>query len=174
MAKRWARAKTCSASLASNAWTFTLCLFGGLARWGVRLHLCCALAVAAAHALNAHPLGEFVVHQLPDPARRLLDRNEELQRALVLPWVLLGAAGVLWWTACAILSLGRLLGHRACRQICKPCACARPCRSCRAQTKAVSAKEEKDNGPPKMVSSAKVNKASSDQHLRRRTYPKIM
>lgn len=172
MAKWWARAKTCSASLASRACAFTLCLFGGLARWSVRLHLCCALAVAAAHALAAHPLGEFVVHQLPDPARRLIDRNDELQRALVLPWVLLGAADALWWTACAIFKLFWLLGRRVCRRACR-CLGPTVCRSlCKTRSKAVTTKEEKDSGPPKM-SSAKVPTVPG-QHLRRRTYPKIM
>ncbi len=176
MAKWWARAKTCSASLASKACTLTLCLCGVLSRCAVTLHFAGAAAVVATRAVACHPLGESLVHQLPTTARRLLDRNDELQRALVLPWVLLGAAGALLWTACAILSLGRLLGRRvcrhACRQICKPCACAGPCRSCR-QSKPVPTEEEKDNGPPKMMSSVKVP-TTTGQHLRRRAYPKII
>lgn len=174
MAKWWARAKTCSASLASKACTFTLCLFGVTARCAVTLHFSSAVAVMAAHALDAHPLGASLAHQLPGAARRLIDRNDELQRALVLPWVLLAAAGALLWTACAMLILGKLLGRRACRLICKPRAgsCTGPCRSCR-QSKPVPAKEEKDNGPPKIMSSAKVP-TTTGQHLRRRTYPKII
>lgn len=181
MAKWWARAKTCSASLASKTCRFLLCLWGVAARCAVTLHFAGAVAVMAAHALDAHPLGASLAHQLPGTARRLMDRNEELQRALVLPWVLLGAAGALLWTACAILSLGRLLGRlvwrHACRLICKPCAgsCAGPCRNCRqSRSRAVTAEEEKDNGPPKIMSSAKVPTVSGGQHLRRRTYPKIM
>lgn len=176
MAKWWARAKTCSASLASKACAFLLCLWGVTARCAVTLHFAGAVAVMAAHALDAHPLGASLAHQLPGAARRLIDRNDELQRALVLPWVLLGAAGALLWTACAIFSLGKLLGRHACRLICKPRAgsCAGPCRSCRqSRSRAVPAEEEKDNGPPKIVSSAKVP-TTTGQHLRRRTYPKIM
>ena len=84
--------------------------------------LASAVAVMAARAVVCHPLGESLAHELPGGARRLIERNEELQRALVLPWVLLSATGALLWTACAILSLGRLLGRHACRQMCKPCA----------------------------------------------------
>ena len=175
MAKWWARAKTCSASLASTTCRFLLCLWGIAARCAVSLHFASAVAVIAARAVVCHPLGELLAHELPGTARRLIDKNKELQRALVLPWVLLGAAGALLWTACAILKLGR----HACRQICKPCAgsCAGPRRSCRkSRSKAVTAehKEEKDNGPPKIMSSAKVPTVPGGQHLRRRTYPKII
>ena len=172
MAKWWARAKTCSASLASRACTFTLCLFGVAARCAVTLHFAGAVAVAAAHALAAHPLGASLAHQLPGATRRLIDRNDELQRALVLPWVLLGAAGALLWTACAIFSIGKHLGRRVCRRACR-CLGPTVCRPlCKTRSKAVTTKEEKDSGPPKM-SSAKVPTVPG-QHLRRRTYPKIM
>ena len=176
MAKWWARATTCSASLVSAACHFSLRVCGAAARCAVSLHFASAVAVMAARAVACHPLGELLAHELPGGARRLIDRNEELQRALVLPWVLLSATGALLWTACAILSYGRLLGRlvwrHACRQICKPC--AGPCRSCRqSRSKAVTAEEEKDNGPPKIISSAKVPTVTG-QHLRRRTYPKII
>lgn len=176
MAKWWARAKTCSASLASTVCTFTLWLWGVLARCAVTLHFASAAAVVAAHAIACHPLENRVFDRLPEASWPLLDKNKELQRALVLPWVLVSAATALLWTACAILSLGRHVCRHVCRQICKPCAgsCAGPCRSCRqSRTKAVTKEEEKDNGPPKIVSSAKVQ-AATGKHLRRRTYPKII
>lgn len=172
MVKWWARTRTCSASLASKAHTFTLCLFGALARWSVRLHLCCALAVAATHALAAHPLGKEMLHQLFKPARRLVDKNDELQRALVLPWVLLSVAAAVLWAACAILRLGWLLGGHVCRLAKGFFEIILPCRRCgQSRSKAVTPKEEKDNGPPKTMSSAKQE--ITGKHLRRRTYPKI-
>ena len=178
MAKWWARAKTCSASLASKACTFTLCTFGVAARCAVTLHFASAVALVATRAVACHPLAKTLTHKLPWVTRRIAAREDELQSALVLPWVLLSAAGALLWTACAILSLGRLVCRHACRQICKPCAgsCAGPCRRCtRSQHKSKTAehKEEKDNGPPKIVSSAKVP-TTTGQYLRRRTYPKII
>lgn len=174
MAKWWARAKTCSASLASAACKFTLWLWGLLARCAIALHLASAAAVVAGQAVVSHPLGESLAHQLPGAARRLLGRGEKLQRALVLPWVLLVSAAALLWAACAILRLGRHVGRR----VCKPCAgsCTGPCRQkcTRRRTKAVHTEiaEEKDNGPPKTISSAK-SQGSDGQHLRRRTYPKM-
>lgn len=155
-------------------------LFGGLARWAARLHFVSALAAVAGQAVASHPLGESLAHQLPEPARSLIGRNEELQRTLVLPWVLLGSAAASLWTACAILSLGRHAGRHAGRYLgsimrCKACI---GCKGCRRRTKAaaraVSDEEEKspkDNGPPKMIPRVQ---AASGKHLRRRTYPKII
>lgn len=172
MAKLWAKAKTCSASLVSAAWRFVMWLFGGLARWAAGLHFVSALAAVAGQAVASHPLGESLARQLPEPARSLIGRNEELQRTLVLPWVLLGSAAASLWTACAILSLGRHAGRHAGRYLGSIMRC-KGCKSCRRRTKAVATKhkEEKDNGPPKMVSSGQ---GSSGQHLRRRTYPKVI
>jgi hypothetical protein len=172
MAKWWARAKTCSASLASAACKFTLWLWGLLARCAIALHLASAAAVVAGQAVVSHPLGESLAHQLPGAARRLLGRGGKLQRALVLPWVLLVSAAALLWAACAIFSAGR----HVCRHS-KRClgaiVCCGGCGGCRRRAKAVHTEEveEKDNGPPKAISS---HDSSNVQHLRRRTYPKCI
>ena len=172
MAKPCRRAKTCSASLASAAWRPVVWLFAGLAQWAVRLHFACALAVVAGQAVASHPLARDAEHRLPEAARRLLRKNEELQRALVLPWVLVGAAAAVFWAACAILSAGR----HVCRHS-KRClgaiVCCGGCGGCRRRAKAVHTEEveEKDNGPPKAISS---HDSSNVQHLRRRTYPKCI
>ena len=142
---------------------FFVVLLGGLARCAVLLHLACAFVFVVAVALDAHPVARSWV---PKQMEMVFDAQNKLQCGLVLPWgmVLVGAtAAKILWVACAV-------ALSSVRRMCNCC-----CGSNRQSTAVKRSVEEgKDNGPPKMIESAKAPHNPTSHHLRRRTYPKIM
>lgn len=164
MAKWWAKAKTFSVSCLSKLCGLIVALLSGLARCAVLLHLACAFVFVVLVAVDAHPVARS---WLPKHMEMIFDAQSKLQCGLVLPWaiVLVGAtAAKLLWTVCAV-ALGTV------RKMFN-CCCCRP--SKQSTLEKSSGKEGKDNGPPRMMESAKAPHNPTSHHLRRRTYPKIM
>lgn len=136
-----------------------------VARCAVCGHVALTAFFVALKAVDSHPLA---VVAMPNHVDIVLDMQDTLQRGLVLPWALLIVCTAAVQTICFF---GRVL-FSALRGLCNSCFLKK-----NTIDKSRSPAEEKDNGPPRAVTALQSEKSHTQHksdHLRRRTYPKLI